>query len=115
MPLREKIRGMKGKWLLRSVARQLLPTAITERRKWGFKVPTAEWFRGPLQGLLRHILLSKAALERGYFKEACLRRLVEEHRAGRQDHDKQLWILLQLELWHLMFIDRTLSPSDRLA
>lgn len=115
VPLDAKIRGMTGKWLLRSYARQLLPRGIAERRKWGFKVPTRQWFRGPLLHLLRSIVLSKQALARGYFNEARLREMIEEHCAGRRDHDKQLWILLQLELWHLMFIDRTLTPSDRLV
>jgi hypothetical protein len=44
-----------------------------------------------------------------------LRALIDEHVSGRRDHDKQLWILLQLELWHLMFVDRALAPSDSLT
>jgi asparagine synthase (glutamine-hydrolysing) len=115
LPLSAKIRGLSGKWLLKRLGEGLLPAAIPGRRKWGFKVPTSQWFRGPLRDLLHETLLSPTALQRGYFAERRLRTLIEEHVGGRRDHDKQLWILLQLELWHRMFVDRTLSPSDALA
>ena len=61
------------------------------------------------------MLLSRAALGRGYFQERELRYLIDAHTSGRRNYEKQLWILLMLELWHLMFVDRTLGPSDRLA
>jgi len=44
-----------------------------------------------------------------------VRELIDAHVGGRRNHEKQLWILLQLELWHLMFVDETLGPSDRLS
>ena len=44
-----------------------------------------------------------------------MRELIDAHVTGRRNYDKQLWILFQLELWHLMFVDGTLGPSDRLA
>ena len=100
VPLSAKIRGLSGKRLLKTLAQTLLPPEIVHRRKWGFKVPTSQWFRGPLRALLPDVLLSKAALSRGYFNESRVRVLIDDHVAGRHDHDKQLWILLQLELWH---------------
>jgi asparagine synthase (glutamine-hydrolysing) len=114
LPMALKTRGLDGKRILKEFARPLLPAAIVERPKWGFKVPLDEWFRGPLAGVLRDVLFSPRALARGYFREPRLRELVDAHVAGRVNYEKQLWILLQLELWHLMFVDRTLSPSDSL-
>jgi asparagine synthase (glutamine-hydrolysing) len=114
VPLSSKIRGLSGKRVLQEIARELLPDSIVSRRKWGFKVPTELWFRGSLAGLLREVLLGPEARRRGYFREAPLRRLVDEHVSGRANNDKQLWILFQLELWHRMFVDRTLGPADRL-
>jgi asparagine synthase (glutamine-hydrolysing) len=115
VPLSAKIRGLSGKRLLKTLAEGLLPSEIVHRRKWGFKVPTSQWFRGPLRTLLPEVLLSRAARARGYFDPSRLRALIDDHVAGRHDHDKQLWILLQLELWHLMFVDRTLGPTDQLS
>ena len=115
VPAGLKIRGLAGKWLLKVLAEPLLPREVVHRRKWGFKVPTSQWFRGPLLGVLRDVLLSRAARSRGYFDERRVRELIDDHAAGRTDQDKRLWILFQLELWHLMFVDRTLSPGDSLA
>lgn len=106
LPLKMKVRGMNGKWILKKVAERVLPHEIVHRKKWGFKVPVGEWFRGPLAASLRETLLSPEALARGYYHEPALRRLIEEHTAGRVNHEKQLWILYQLELWHRMYIDR---------
>jgi hypothetical protein len=38
--------------------------------------------------------------------------LIDEHATGRKNHEKQLWILLQLHLWHAMFIERSLGPDE---
>ena len=115
LPLHLKVRGRSGKWLLKRIARRRLPSGIVDRRKWGFKVPLAQWFSGPLAPLLREVLLSPAANGRGYFREAEVRRLIDAHVSGRRNYEKQLWILLLLELWHRMFVDRTLGRNDRLV
>jgi asparagine synthase (glutamine-hydrolysing) len=115
LPLGLKLRGGAGKWLVRRIAAKRLPPEIVARRKWGFKVPLDEWFRGPLQGLLRETLLAPRALARGYFREAGLRALIDAHVSGRINYEKQLWILFQLELWHLMFVDQTLSATDAMV
>ena len=111
VPAGMKVRGGSGKWLLKRLAADFLPREIIHRPKWGFKVPVGEWFRGPLAGLLRSMLLAPGSAVAGHLDAAVVRRLVEEHQAGRLDHEKQLWILLQLELWHRMFIGRTLAPD----
>jgi asparagine synthase (glutamine-hydrolysing) len=115
LPMDLKVRGRSGKWLLKRIARRRLPAAIVERRKWGFKVPLDEWFRGPLAPLLRDVLHSPQALGRGYFRDDEVRRLVDTHVSGRRNYEKQLWILLLLELWHRMFVDGGLSRNDRLT
>lgn len=115
VPRSMKIKGMSGKHILKDIAASLLPAEIVNRPKWGFRVPTGEWFRGPLAGVLRSVLLSSVARSRGYFREEPVRELIEAHISGARNHEQQLWALFQLELWHLMFVDRTLRPSDQLA
>ena len=109
-----KVQGGKGKWLLRQLAARHLPDDIINRPKWGFKVPIGEWFRGPLTELLSAMLLSADSAVGQHLNQAEIARLVREHQSGRCNHDKQLWILLQLELWHRMFIDQTLSSDSSL-
>jgi len=92
------------KHLLREAFADLLPEAIRTRGKMGFGVPIAAWFRNELSAYVREVLLSPESLGRGYFRDEAVRRLVEEHTAGRADHADRLWALLNLELWHRAFL-----------
>jgi asparagine synthase (glutamine-hydrolysing) len=98
-----KLRGLRGKVLLKDWARELLPADVVNRRKVGFTVPLDRWFRGGLRPLLEDALLSEQARARGYFDPARVRQLVDEHRSGRRDHGRALWTLVQLELWERCF------------
>jgi asparagine synthase (glutamine-hydrolysing) len=114
VPRRLKVRGFEGKVILKQLAEELLPPEVVHRRKWGFRVPVGEWFRGALAPVLRATLLGERAMARGWFRPAEVKRLVDAHLSGRTNYEKQLWILFQLELWHLMFIDGVLKPGDSL-
>lgn len=107
LPLRHKLDGLQGKGVLRRLARGVLPPEIIKRKKVGFVVPINTWFRGELKPLLESTLLSSRSLDRGYFEPGYLRQLVTEHTEGRLDHRRELWTLLNLELWLRTFIDPT--------
>ncbi len=101
MPGEWKLKGLRGhKWILKEAFREKLPPAIFDRGKMGFGIPQARWLRGPLRAFWEERVLSPEALRRGYFEERALRRLWEEHQAGRRDHSVRLWALMMLELWH---------------
>ncbi len=99
MPLERKFRGGRGKRILRETFADLIPPAIRDRPKMGFGVPLDHWFRGPLAGLAREVLLDPRSLDRGFFRPAVVSALIEDHLAGRFDHAYRLWALLVLELW----------------
>jgi asparagine synthase (glutamine-hydrolysing) len=80
---------------------------VLYRRKMGFGMPVAEWFRGELGDLAGDLLLSPRALQRGYFRREALEQLFAEHRSLAQDHGYRLWTLLFLELWFRQFADGT--------
>lgn len=44
LPDEYRVRGRTTKWILREAMKQLLPQAILERPKVGFRVPVNEWF-----------------------------------------------------------------------
>jgi hypothetical protein len=58
-----------------------------------------------LKELPREILLDPRSLERGFFRESGLRRLIEDHVSGVRDTSRHLWALIQLELWLRTFVD----------
>lgn len=112
--LSQKVRRGRGKWIVHQLARQVLPKEIYRRKKWGFKVPVDSWFRGPLRNSLRETLLSSRAKQRNLFNPAVIEKLVASHLSGEADNTIRLWDLYQLELWHQMFLDKTLKPGQHL-
>jgi asparagine synthase (glutamine-hydrolysing) len=94
-----KIRGSQLKFLLRELMRGKLPTAVLDRKKEGFDIPTHHWFRTVLKPLLADTLTERAVRESGLFRWEAVRRLLDEHFARRANHGYALWGLLILFLW----------------
>jgi asparagine synthase (glutamine-hydrolysing) len=100
LPDEWRVNGFTTKRILRDATRQLLPAAILQRRKVGFRVPVNEWFRGPMREYLLAHLTGSDSRTRAYYQPAALQRVLQEHVSGRQNHEKLLWCLLTLEIWH---------------
>ena len=100
LPDRYRIRGRVTKWILREAMKRLLPASILDRPKVGFKVPVAEWFRGPMRAYLIDHLCDRDSHTRAYYQPQTLQRILNEHFEGKQNHEKLLWTMLTLEIWH---------------
>ena len=77
--------------------------AILERKKVGFRVPVNKWFQGPLKGYLFDHLRARDSKTRAYYDPQVLDRVLDDHIEGRQNHEKLLWALLNLEIWHRQY------------
>ncbi|KHA79091.1 adenylate cyclase 1 [Janthinobacterium lividum] len=104
LPDEYRVRGRTTKWILREAMKQLLPQAILERPKVGFRVPVNEWFRGPMKDYLYEHLTGAESRTRHYYHAQALQQVLAEHVAGRQNHEKLLWSLLTLEIWHRQYL-----------
>ncbi len=93
--------GGGGKALLRAMLPDgLIQTSRLGRyRKTAFRVPAAEWLRGPLAETMREQLRRGVIYSEGYFDRHVAERLVREHAARVSDHSDRLWPLLSLGLW----------------
>lgn len=105
LPTHLKLRRNVTKYLLKRIARSLLPSEIVERPKKGFGVPLARWFRGELRAFTEDLLLDGRLARRGLFRQAAVDQLVREHVTGVSDWNRELWALVMLESWYRMFID----------
>ena len=105
LPDRLKLRGRTTKYILREAMRDFLPATILSRSKMGFPVPVGRWFREAYTGVIDEFVLGERAAARGLFDPAYVRALVSEHAAGVRDHSERLWALVNVEIWHRIFID----------
>jgi asparagine synthase (glutamine-hydrolysing) len=99
LPTRLLTRGFRTKALLKDALRPYVPEEALLRRKVGFTVPVGDWFKKPLKSLVADLVLSPEARTRGYFNPASMERYVREHFDGVRDRQKQLWALVNFELW----------------
>ncbi len=95
-----RIKDGISKWILREGMKQILPETILNRPKVGFRVPVNEWFQGSMRDYLCDHILSSDSKTAAYFNRPVLERYVNEHVNGTQNHEKLLWGLLNLEIWH---------------
>jgi asparagine synthase (glutamine-hydrolysing) len=105
IPSSLKIKGCTTKYILKKAFKDLLPPNILNRGKMGFGVPLGAWFRNELKDYVYDTLMSGKSLGRGYFKKEVIEKLLDDHREGKVNNDKKIWSLLNLELWHRIFID----------
>jgi asparagine synthase (glutamine-hydrolysing) len=103
LPDSYRVKGLKTKWILREAGRSLIPDAILERKKVGFRVPVNKWFQGPLKEYLCDHLRGRDSKTRAYYDPQVLDRVMDDHIEGRQNHEKLLWALLNLEIWHRQY------------
>ena len=99
LPTRLLTRGFQTKALLKHALRPYVPKEVLYRRKVGFALPIGDWFRKSLKPLIADLVLAPEAKARGYFNVANMERFVREHFDGVRDRQKQLWALLNFELW----------------
>lgn len=91
------MRGLRTKWILRAAGRQLLPRRLRRRSRPG---SPDGWLRDDARALLLDHLQGRASLTRAYYNAPVLDRVLDEHLKGGRNHQKLLWMLLNLEIWH---------------
>ena len=119
MPDRFLAGGRGGKRVLRAAMRKALPPDILTRRKIGFRVPLAQWFRTRCHDQLRDMLASSSSSVARLCEPAVLQHLLDEHLDGRRDNERVLWTLANLELFLRTFrpdgIAETVAATARRA
>jgi asparagine synthase (glutamine-hydrolysing) len=113
LPQRFKLRGGRGKWLLRQIAYKYVPKGLLERPKMGFGIPIDEWLRGPLKQWASD-LLSPLALNRiGLLDPVPIAEKWAEHQTGARNWQHFLWNVLMFEAWNASYRpSQSSSPSS---
>lgn len=103
LPSDVKLRNGVTKWVVKELARSVLPAEIVDRPKAGFRVPIATWFRGSMREMANDRLLASTSFVSEVFERKVIEELLEAHGSGRRNEDIRIWTLLCLEVWHEQF------------
>jgi asparagine synthase (glutamine-hydrolysing) len=100
LPADMKLEGIRGKKILRQAVKGLVPDSIITRQKKGFTPPVARWINTDLQDMVNDFLGFRSLERSGIFQADYVRRLLEDHRRGKRDNWRQIWVLLVFQMWH---------------
>lgn len=93
-----KIKGTRGKMLLRSLLEDFLPVELLNQPKMGFAVPIGSWMRNELRPWVEDLLASSWLANGGLLRPEPVRALWNEHLGGKDRHN-ELWNVLMLLSW----------------
>ena len=98
MPSRWKVKGSRGKEILRLSQQDRLPGFILSARKSGFNVPFEYWLKTSLYDFASERLNDKRTHEKFGLDSKKIEKTLRDHKSGRGTKGFLLWKLLQLSL-----------------
>ncbi|CAB1276769.1 XrtA/PEP-CTERM system amidotransferase [Candidatus Nitrosacidococcus tergens] len=87
----------QSKYIFKRALRPYLSDEILYRRKMGFAVPLATWFRGPLRNRVQSAVTEGSLANSGIFEMKVLQNIADQHLAGQRDHSAPIWAVLMFE------------------
>jgi asparagine synthase (glutamine-hydrolysing) len=111
---RLKVKGGVQKYLPKRLAERYLPHEVIYRPKQGFSLPLKHWLHTDFAPLLNRMLPDGNLVKADWFRRAEIQRLISEHTSGAAEHTHRLWSLLWLELWHRIFVERSMTGNEDL-
>lgn len=102
VPGSRKYAGWRRKWLLREVARQLLPSQLVDAPKRGFNSPVEAWVTGDFADMLSDAV-SSFADDTGTLTATGVRELKQSIQPG-PGRAAGMWGLMSLALWHSRWV-----------
>jgi asparagine synthase (glutamine-hydrolysing) len=99
-----KLKGLKKKALLKQWAKAHLPKEVIRHRKQGFVGPMTQWLKTDLKPMTETVLAPANLKQHGLFKEATVRRILDQHASGRENHDTLIWALVMFQRWFELYM-----------
>jgi asparagine synthase (glutamine-hydrolysing) len=105
IPSSLKLQGRNGKYIFKKALERILPNNILYRKKMGFGVPLADWFRNELKDLAYETIFNNP--QDDLFQKSTIEQIWRQHQNGFRDHSTPLWTLFMFRLWQQQFVNRT--------
>ena len=99
LPLQYKVDAPKTKIALRAAAERVIRSKTAEKKKLGFPIPIRVWLKEEkYYNRVKTQFSSKEAQQ--FFNVSYLLKLLEEHKAGKQDNSRKIWTVYIFLLWY---------------
>ena len=100
-----------GKFVLKEIARGIVPDEIIDRPKVAFPMPALKYVRGAFYEFMKELLTSPQAKARGIFNQDKLQQLLDHPEAKESFtaiQGSKLWHAALLEFWLQKHVDKVL-------
>jgi asparagine synthase (glutamine-hydrolysing) len=104
MPAHLKLHRRITKFAMRQAAGRWLPSEIVRRPKQGFMFPVASWLQPEVLTAIHTSLLQGPLVTQGWIEPYAVERLLAEHQRRRADNHVRIWMLLNLDAWHRIYL-----------
>lgn len=102
VPAKYRVNEKGTKYVLRVAANRSLPDEWATRPKKGFPVPIKMWLReDKYYGIVKEYFTSDYAAE--FFNTDELMKLLEDHKAGRANNQRKIWVVFTFLTWYREF------------
>ena len=99
-----KTKNYTTKYVLREAARRHLPREISQKKKLGFPIPIRNWIKEEdWYRQIKEEFTREAAS--AYFHTDHLTKLLDEHKAGKEDHSRKIWTVYSFLIWYRVFFE----------
>ncbi len=113
VPPKLKLKGLRKKNIMRRALSGTLPREIINKKKVGLEMPYSRWLRHELKDLLEDYCSPTRLADTGLFNPAGVTKLIEQHSAGKYDHGRALWGLLNFMMWFDLYIPQAFETHEK--
>jgi asparagine synthase (glutamine-hydrolysing) len=105
LPYYLKVTLFNNKILHKKLSERFLPKEIIYRKKKGFYTPRKEWFKGKLGERYLELLMNSQGSFAVIFNKKYIKSLFEEHKSGKVNYEKQLYLMIVMYYWLTYYVD----------
>ena len=96
----------EGKYPLKKIARELLPSSVIDRKKGYFPMPALKYVQGEFLEFMSDILLSSSCRNRGVFDQRYINKVINIFSTNNNNiYFNNMWHLALLEFWMQINVD----------
>ena len=99
LPEKQKLQGMKDKYILRNTMKNRLPHKRHTQKKQRFFVPIDHWLK-ELQPLTEELMKNP------YFNKQYIQTITKNYKKSPLFYSRQMWTLINFHMWYKQFIEQ---------
>ncbi len=104
LPTKFKVNDRNTKVAMRAAAHRRLPEFVAEKKKLGFPVPIRIWLKEEkYYNIIKAAFMGNAA--ESYFNTGEIVKLLDDHRAGKEDNSRKIWTIYMFLVWYKEFFE----------